>query len=177
METEVLEVKILDIQEESFSINSEILSSLDQTDNTGIEFFISFKLNKNESVLVSEASLTYLIEKEETSEKLACISYSFVLYIKDLNNYIEDDKVRLPDRFMEELIYDVYIIPYVSKASRAFIPSCIFFRTIRSPRAFSKARVNTSSSISRGTTHTPSMSPTRISPSLIRTPSISIGTR
>ena len=108
METEVLEVKILDIQEESFSINSEILSSLDQTDNTGIEFFISFKLNKNESVLVSEASLTYLIEKEETSEKLACISYSFVLYIKDLNNYIEDDKVRLPDRFMEELIYDVY---------------------------------------------------------------------
>ena len=97
METEVLEVKILDIQEESFSINSEILSSLDQTDNTG-----------NESVLVSEASLTYLIEKEETSEKLACISYSFVLYIKDLNNYIEDDKVRLPDRFMEELIYDVY---------------------------------------------------------------------
>ena len=108
METEVLEVKILDIQEESFSINSEILSSLDQTDNTGIEFFISFKLNKNESVLVSEASLTYLIEKEETSEKLACISYSFILYIKDLNNYIEDDKVRLPDRFMEELIYDVY---------------------------------------------------------------------
>ena len=69
METEVLEVKILDIQEESFSINSEILSSLDQTDNTGIEFFISFKLNKNESVLVSEASLTYLIEKEETSER------------------------------------------------------------------------------------------------------------
>ena len=66
METEVLEVKILDIQEESFSINSEILSSLDKTDNTGIEFFISFKLNKNESVLVSEASLTYLIEKEET---------------------------------------------------------------------------------------------------------------
>lgn len=61
METEVLEVKILDIQEESFSINSEILSSLDQTDNTGIEFFISFKLNKNESVLVSEASLTYLL--------------------------------------------------------------------------------------------------------------------
>ena len=63
------------------------------------------------------------------------------------------------------LIISSYIIPYVSKASRAFIPSCIFFKTIRSPRAFSKARVNTSSSISRGTTHTPSMSPTRISPS------------
>ena len=38
METEVLEVKILDIQEESFSINSEILSSLDQTDNTELNF-------------------------------------------------------------------------------------------------------------------------------------------
>lgn len=108
METEVLEVKILEIQEDSFSINSEILSSLDQTDNPGIEFFISFKLNKKKSILISEASLTYLIDKEEISEKLACVSYSFVLYIKDLNNYIEDDKVRLPDRFMEELIYDVY---------------------------------------------------------------------
>ena len=71
METEVLEVKILEIQEDSFSINSEILSSLDQTDNPGIEFFISFKLNKKKSVLISEASLTYLIDKEEISEKLA----------------------------------------------------------------------------------------------------------
>lgn len=108
METEVLEVKILAIQEDSFFIDSDVISLLDKTDNPGIEFFISFKLDKKGSVLVSNASLTYLIDKDEKSEKLTCISYSFIVYIKDLDNYIEDDKLKLPDRFMEELIYDVY---------------------------------------------------------------------
>ena len=43
METEVLEVKILAIQEDSFFIDSDVISLLDKTDNPGIEFFISFK--------------------------------------------------------------------------------------------------------------------------------------
>lgn len=105
METKkYIDVKIASIPVNAFSMDAEKISFVEKEDNINMSLGLTVQAKPKEKLLIASASIAY----EKEGNELASLSYSFIVFIPQIEEFTVGGKMNLPENFLKNVIYDTY---------------------------------------------------------------------
>lgn len=111
-----LQVRIISIKEDSFSIDYDRLPKTkeDCEANTAPYFGVGLNVDEEKSYLTAHAQIKYLLTENSQEIDIVSLKYSYTLHISDIYDIIQypdekdKGKINIQNKFIEKFIPDVF---------------------------------------------------------------------